>query len=332
MAVLKSGSTCPASPLWGITSYFNPAMYRRRLSSYRVFRQCLSIPLVTVELSHEPPFELVEGDADILIQVNAPDVMFQKERLLNLAMEAVPDTCEAIAWLDCDVVFSDSEWPERALDALNRYVLVQPFDRLEEPDPAWSPGDENLTLVNEARSWAWHFVNRTMPEDCLNRGLRFSGCVTGGAWVARRQIIAENGLYDACIIGSGVRCLPSAAIGRPEHAARYMRFNPAWIDHYRQWADPIYQSVKGHLGYVDGTVRHVWHGNLKYRRFSEIHADFKRFDFDPTRDIATDANGVYRWSSDKPDMHRFVKEYFFSRKEDEEPETFRVKTSTSLMS
>jgi hypothetical protein len=142
------------SPVWGITAYFNPAAYQRRLSTYRLFRQYLSIPLVTVELSQGQSFQLGEADAEVLIQIKCPDVMFQKERLLNIAIGSVPETCAAIAWLDCDVVFSDCHWAERSLNALEQYKLVQPFDRFEEPGPDWSPEDQNPILVNEARSWA----------------------------------------------------------------------------------------------------------------------------------------------------------------------------------
>jgi hypothetical protein len=39
--------------MWAITSYFNPAGYKLRLSNYRKFRANLGTPLVTVELSFD---------------------------------------------------------------------------------------------------------------------------------------------------------------------------------------------------------------------------------------------------------------------------------------
>jgi hypothetical protein len=79
--------------LWAITSYFNPMRYRRRLLNYRHFRRWLTIPLATVELSFQDGFELQQGDADLLIQLPGQDIMWQKERLLNLALMALPSTC-----------------------------------------------------------------------------------------------------------------------------------------------------------------------------------------------------------------------------------------------
>jgi hypothetical protein len=89
--------------MWAITSYFNPAQYRRRLVNYRIFRERLGVPLVAVELSFGSPFELSQDDADVVVQLQDGDVMWQKERLLNIALTHVPDTCEHIAWLDADV-------------------------------------------------------------------------------------------------------------------------------------------------------------------------------------------------------------------------------------
>ena len=53
--------------MWSITSYYNPAHYKRRLPNYQRFRENLATPLATVELSYDGTFELEKNDADILI-------------------------------------------------------------------------------------------------------------------------------------------------------------------------------------------------------------------------------------------------------------------------
>src|SRR5437016_4683011 len=96
--------------LWGITSYFNPMRYRRRLSNFRLFRKHLNIPLVVVELTYGEVFELHEKDAEVLIQLRGGAVLWQKERLLNVALSALPSSCDKVAWLDCDIIFDDIGW------------------------------------------------------------------------------------------------------------------------------------------------------------------------------------------------------------------------------
>ena len=83
--------------LWAITCYFNSVGYRRRLENYHTFRQHLKVPLVTVELSFDNKFQLASGDADILVQVRSTAVLWQKERLLNLALKSLPSECEKVA-------------------------------------------------------------------------------------------------------------------------------------------------------------------------------------------------------------------------------------------
>src|SRR2546428_4115978 len=113
--------------LWAVTSYFNPSRYRTRLANYRMFRAHLKVPLVTVEASFDGHFELGPGDAEILVQRRAQAVLWQKERLLNVALDVLPPECTDVAWIDCDVIFTADDWPERARDALRMNSLIHLF-------------------------------------------------------------------------------------------------------------------------------------------------------------------------------------------------------------
>src|SRR5690606_20133502 len=86
--------------LWALTSYYNPVRYRRRRENYRAFRDHLDVPLVAVEMETDGVFDLVPGDADILVQIAGGDVLWQKERLLNIALGALPSACRKVAWID----------------------------------------------------------------------------------------------------------------------------------------------------------------------------------------------------------------------------------------
>src|SRR5919204_6369439 len=112
--------------LWAITSYFNPMGYRRKLANFKVFREHLTIPLVAVELAYGRDFELGASEAEIIVQLRGGDVLWQKERLLNLALQALPASCRKVAWLDCDLVFASPDWAERTSQLLEQFMLVQP--------------------------------------------------------------------------------------------------------------------------------------------------------------------------------------------------------------
>ena len=104
-----SASDSASQPLWAITAYFNPIGYQRRLQNYRTFRAHLNIPLLTVELAFDRDFELDENDANQLVRFRTPDVMWHKERLLNLALEHLPAGCRKVVWLDCDVIYTSDD-------------------------------------------------------------------------------------------------------------------------------------------------------------------------------------------------------------------------------
>ena len=116
--------------MWAMTSYYNPARYKRRSANYRAFRKALGIPLVTVELSFDGHFELTDKDADILIRISGGAVLWQKERLLNLAIKSVPPNVNSIAWIDCDIIFERSDWVDEAELQLSKVNIVQLFSDL----------------------------------------------------------------------------------------------------------------------------------------------------------------------------------------------------------
>src|SRR6185295_15513837 len=98
-----------------------------RRENFRIFRERLSVPLVAVELSFNGVFELGPGDAEILIQIQGRDVIWQKERLLNVAVQALPAACTKVAILDCDVLFVRPDWVEALCQLLDQAAIVQPF-------------------------------------------------------------------------------------------------------------------------------------------------------------------------------------------------------------
>ena len=308
----------PRDEIWAITCYFNPCGYRRRRQNYQVFRRHLDLPLITVELSYGD-FELSPAAADLLIQLRGHDVMWQKERLLNVACAALPSRCRYVVWLDCDLVYLDADWPQRTAAALQHCPLVQPFSEVRE----WGPGGGPLAAdrdVQRRRSSLVAMINsRQLPTSifgCSGASLRFN-YAPGFAWAAHKWLLERHRLYDAMILGSGDKVIAGAAFGQVDRLARSLRFGPPQQRHFRDWADAFHRAVGTRIGHVDAQLGHLWHGKLCHRGYSQRHIDFARFKFDPYRDITVDdASGCWRWNSSKPAMHRYVRDYFTTRRED----------------
>lgn len=308
-----------AHGLWAITSYFNPATYRNRLKNYRIFRRRLAVPLVTVELSCGADFELDERDADVLVQIRGRDVLWQKERLLNLVLQALPPRCDTVAWIDCDVVFDRSDWPGDASRLLERMPLVQLFHTRYNL-PAETLPEQAAARANHAAggSVACKVARRVVSPEVVGE----AGCVgrygiaLGLAWAAPRRLLETHGLYDAGILGGGDRALACAAFGQFDGLRDTWLANQHQLVHFRTWARPFRDAVAGAIGCVDGAIFHLWHGHRDDRRYIERYAGLRQFAFDPWHDIAIDPAGCWRWNTNKTEMHRYVRDYFRSRRED----------------
>ena len=302
--------------LWAITCYFNPVGYRRRLENYRLFRQRLTVPLVTVELSFDGKFQLSEGDADILVQIQGGDVMWQKERLLNIALKWVPESCDKIAWLDCDVVFGSDDWVERASQALDEFPLLHLFhERYDLPRDATPDQLDGRDTRAAAPSVVYNLA--VSPGKLFLPFPREKRVTTTGlAWASPREVLEKIGFYDACILGGGDHAMLCAALGEFEHCTRRVLMNARREEHYLAWARPYFESVRGRVDYIPGRIFHLWHGEIKDRQYEERHRGLEASDFDPFTDIALDQNGCWRWGSDKTELHAFVRRYFESRAED----------------
>jgi hypothetical protein len=296
------------SPLWAITTYFDPFGVGHRRDIFRRFRRHLGVPLVAVELGFENRFDLTPDDAEILIRVRGGSVMWQKERLLNLAIQALPAHVKDVVWTDSDVVFLHKDWAAAVQRRLQDFEMVQPFRRLYYLDEGETPEDFQPTVGRTFDSAAFLYASGCFPDRAyrihgLSQQLHYA---PGMAWAARRSTLEACGLYDAAILGHGDKLAFAAAVGRSGDAAFSVGMGETQARHYHEWAERFHSVVRGRVSYVEGELLHQWHGPLAGRRYRERLERFDQLDFDPRSDLATTPDGAWRWSSDKPDLHEFV--------------------------
>jgi hypothetical protein len=102
----------PVPDMWIVTTYFNPSGYKIKSSNYETFAATLTdsgLNWIVVEGAFgDRSFDLVPSGN--CIQVRAGDVMWQKERLINLALRHLPGDCTKVAWLDSDILFANPDW------------------------------------------------------------------------------------------------------------------------------------------------------------------------------------------------------------------------------
>lgn len=313
------------SSLWALTSYFNPSRYHTKLRNFKAFHQSLKIPLVVAELimgNQESDLSSylssTENPGDTIhLQIHGNSVMWQKERLLNLALAKVPSTVDHIAWIDCDILFHNPAWHEKMVEALHTSPMVQGFSRVMHLTP-------EIDQVPPC--------HMSLPEDRLFMSARSEHIETfkghGRIWAAQSDLLRRHGLYDAMIVGSGDLALVCAITGDPaglgshrtvdDSQEPYSYLTKAHLSHYQDWAEPFHQDLcsRGQASHLEETIYHLWHGEPHHRHYITRHQMLLDNHFDPNTDIALNEEGAWEWSSDKKELHDSVAHYFDGRQED----------------
>ena len=301
--------------IWAVTAYFNPQGYACRLANYREFRTRLEVPLLAVELGFNGRFKLNHSDAEILIRIDEGAVLWQKERLLNVGLAHLPDDCEAVLSIDCDVFFLSPGWQKGVLNLLEHCQVIQPFSVVRHLGRDWTP-DARLgdCVIFEQPAMAAVDEPAVALADALSRS---AGVIAPGyACIYKRELLRAIGFFDSCIVGGGDTAMASAGWGAQETVVQLHRMTPGQAAHYRTWAQPYFESVKGQVGVLDGALAHLWHGAIPDRQPRERHLILTHHDFEPRVDIRVNPSGAWEWNSDKPVLHDQVRGYFAARRED----------------
>jgi len=311
-----------ASRIWGVCAYFNPQRSRLILRNYRLFRASLrqqGLPLLTVELAFaRRAFALAGEDADLLVQVRADSVLWHKERLINIGMEKLPRECDQVVWLDADILFQNQNWVAETSLLLERYNAVQPFEfGIRLPEGALGIETDSLPLGRD--------VGMKEPSDARFKsdptGFTFS--LAGFAWAVRRGVLRDMGLYDRMILGMADSIISDALCGNPINYDRPCLKPSTVARDVEKWYAAVRDRVGDGVSFTPGHVLHLYHGLAKNRGYREANEGgakreliFNKIEFDPINDLRINSDGCLEWASDKPELHRFVRRYFWLRNDD----------------
>lgn len=291
-----------------VCCHFNPTGSVQRVRNYERFRRLIDrdgIPLVTVELAFDDsPFDLPPGRQ--MIQIRGGDVMWQKERLLQVGAErALDEGFRKLVFLDADVVFRDDDWAGRVSRVLDSTPVVQCFSR---------------AIRNYADAV---LVQNSAVSNVVDKGLE-PGPAKGIAWGILADTFEKAGLYQHCVVGGGDTAFAFAALGFTNGDAGRSEILPLPVfmepagklmnAHYTEWADRLYRAAGGGCGYVEQTVFTLSHGSRQDRNYVDRHMILEGFD--PEREVAVDPCGAFVWTGAGRDRAGKVAEYFLNRQED----------------
>lgn len=310
---------------WAITTFFNPVGYKNKIKNYKIFRQSTKkqgLKLVTVELGFgKSKFELNKNDAEILIQLRTNDIMWHKERLINIGFNALPKNCDKFAWLDADIIFLNDNWIKEACQKLQEYSIVQPyadFIRLSKnkkniKNPEQIAFAKEIDLEDTKGYGLANKVSQLGP-DILEKPVEFHG-QAGLAWAARKNIFENIGVLDKSPLP--VLDLFMAHLFYRNKFNQQCKFylSEHMEKSFLNWANIIDKKVKKSVYFAQGTILHLWHGKMNDRNYIECSRIAKEYDLNPENDIKIAENNCYKWAGNKPQLQKDVYNYFIKRKE-----------------
>lgn len=291
-----------------VTCLFNPAGYARTAAKYQQFRAQLRHDcVVTAELSWDNTFLAEDG---LHFHGSASHILWQKERLLNLAIQELPAECDKVAWVDADLLFQNPDWIRDAEAMLEDYPVVQLFESVVNLGPDGRP-------MSRTQSWG-SAAETTTPQLADHQ--------VGHGWAIRRELIPD-GLYDGMITGGGDWLMASAWLGHLDR--RLLEHLPVPVhDDYHRWAEPQTAAVQGRVGCVPGEILHLYHGEKTRRLYFERYTLLRQHSFDPAHDLQRDDQDLWVWSGNKPELANAVKSYFQFRREDDSEVAVQSSTMT----
>ncbi len=316
-----------------IAAISNPCQYQSRYELYRAFaddlkQQNVKVRLWTVELQHGMrPMEITHEYNENHIQLwtsALPGEIWHKENLLNYAINylshAVPDW-RYVAWVDADFKFEPDAF-EKTIQALQHYDVVQMWSHLINFNP-------NGGIMNNA-------VGISYMYGLLQAGLSPYGeypqwlGAPGGAWAARRESLNKLGsalgspLIDWVILGAGDLYLVEALngllhVGGGVDTKNLHRYSKGFIQSLQNYQDNAVEQLKKNIGYVENTVRHMFHGRTKDKQYGTRGDILIKYQFDPYTDLKKDVSGIYQLvvNTDRQiGLRDACRRYFFTRNED----------------
>jgi hypothetical protein len=293
------GATCdacdvrsdPKSKAAIITVHFNPSNRQRLRDTFTEWAAAIGHPFQCWELAFGEP----EVPGSIAIRGGRRNCLWQKERLINLAISQLPPEVEYVAWIDHDLLFDNRHWLDIGIDMIRR-------------------GVDAVQLFSEV-----HYLDRNGATERRNRGavaaLQSSGAVDdsapGGAWLASRAWLDSiGGLYERNICGGGdATFLHATTKCRTSYLDRQA---PKLRDDSLAYASRVAAKV----GYVPGAVRHIWHGAKRDRQYHSRDEILRRYDFDPVAHLQVGENGALELSDAPAGLADDIARYFEDRRDD----------------
>ena len=272
---------------------FNPASTKRMLMNFLFVVNKFKLeklPVFMIELV----FEGRNPEIADAIHVYSNSFMFHKERLYRVLEKHVPQKYTKLAFLDSDIVFKDIIWYKKTSELLDRYDVVQPFEKAHWLDLTYT--DKQLTR-NTALLMEGEVYNSKFHP--------------GFAWCMTRKWYNKVGFFDYAVSGSGDTL--SVVGWLKKKFPTNFKSCPRSIEKVYQ---EFYSNPSPKITFLkDMEVSHLYHGSREKRQYVSRH-ELLETDKDILLLLKLNWQKVYEWNNPAEWNPKFLK-YFSDRNDDD---------------
>jgi hypothetical protein len=306
-----------ASDLHVFTARANPLGWQVPHANWEKFAEGMlsaGVKLTVVECAYgEEDHRCDDIEGVRHIGVRAKTRVWNKENLLNIGVHRTPEA-RYIAWIDADVIFRRPSWATDTLHELQHYDVLQPWSDAYD----LGPHDEHIAH-HKSFCERWFHRHPVVPRGknwWTNDGGPYVYPHSGYAWAMTRQAFDwVGGLFELGGMGSGDHHMALALVGGGDVSVP-PQCSQAYRREVLRWQSRAVRHINFNIGYVRGTIEHLFHGRKPDRGYQSRWGMFLTHGFDPLEDLKRNSHGVLEFAGNKPELRHDFDLYLRSRNED----------------
>ena len=236
--------------------------------------------------------------------------IWQREALINIALNNLPEQYDLVTWLDLDILFDSDQWYQNTIDKLKEFDVVQPWSLCQ-----WYGLDGKIFKES----------NSVLSSDLPFNGR--AGNHPGLAYAAKLQVLKDMGaLFAVDITGANEIIMLGTWMGIKDTVIQtiYGNASDGLIARANKW------GYKVSTGYVNNSIKHLYNDHISelnnkgYKKrplrkdsFNKRIDMFREHRFNPDQDLKLSLSGLIEWDTDKKGLIEELKRFLVSRYEDE---------------
>lgn len=273
-----------------------------------------NVNIIPIEISTNGSFDL---NFPGTIKFQTDQLLWQKERVINFAVQKLPENIKYVGFIDGDILFANDNWVLQAKEKLESIndLMLQLFSVVY-----YLP--KNHSKYNGYYSYFNYSIGKNIIDSNGIENYKanffsdsFYYANPGMAWICKKETLLKYPLYDKCIIGGGdtINLINWLGIKNSDNipfVKKNKKKNQIFVDELK-----MMQNIVLNISCLDSPIFHLNHGNKIDRQYKNRLDILEKYNFNPITDLTIE-QGLYRYTGNNSGILDGIKEYFKQRNED----------------